>query len=116
MTEQEKVQQKRDAAQLASYKKKLRENNEVKRLQVEELELNLKFYEYKRKWLDIQDDILKLEKDEDAHIKKQQEEARKEREKLIKKMEEAKKGTVKEEPQAEKPEIVLPKQGKPREK
>lgn len=119
---EEKNQKIRDHKALQEYKKRLRENVEIKRLQVEELELNTRFYVAKEAWVDMQKRIPEIEEKEAKHIAEEEEKAKKEREKMIKAMEEKKKAAEKEakknekQEKQEKPEIVIAKQGKPREK
>jgi len=98
---------KEEAVRLSAYKKGLKENVELKRLQVEELELNIRYYDAKVKWRDMIPKVEELDAQEQAEAQK----AHKEREALIAtQREEAEKAA------AEKvPEIVIPKVGKPRE-
>ena len=98
---------KQEAQRLAAYKKNLREGNDLRKLQVEELELNIRYYDAKRKWLDLRDKVNELDAEEQAII---QEEQRRRKELIEKQKEEALKATEKE-----KPDIVIPKQGKARE-
>lgn len=107
----EKEMRKRAAMDLADYKKRLRENNELKRLQVEELELNISFYENKKKWMDLAPAMEELEAREKAIIAEERKKQQKMLEEQHKMAEEAKK----EEAKNNKPEIILPKTGKPRE-
>lgn len=102
-----KQYKKQEAVRLSAYKKGLRENVELKRLQVEELELNIRYYDAKVKWRGMIPKVEELEALEQAEAMK----VRKERDALIAaQREEAEKAA------AEKvPEIVIPKVGKPRE-
>lgn len=107
LTEQEivqlrKAQQKNAAMELANYKKRLRESVEISELQVKELRYKIEYYELKSKWLDLQPNIETLEQQEAKFIAEQQ-----------KKQEEAQNKSQQAE---KKPNIVLPKQGKPRSK
>jgi hypothetical protein len=99
---------KQQAVDRAAYKKQLREGNELKRLQVEELQFNNMYYEQKKLWLENQPKLEELEAQEQAIRQKE----RAEREKLIKEQQEAAEKSV---AAAEKPDIVIPKQGKSRE-
>ena len=103
-----KAFQKKRVADIAAYKKGLREGNDLKKLQVEELELNIRYYENKRKWLDLREKVNELDAEEKAII---QEEERRYKELIEKEKEEALKAAAAE----EKPEIVIPKQGVVRE-
>lgn len=98
---------KKEASDRAAYKKALREGNDLKKLQVEELELNNRFYHAKAEWMKNRPKLEELDAQEQAMI---QEEQRKRRELIEKQREEAEKSVV-----GEKPEIVIPKVGKPRE-
>ena len=76
------------------YKKRLTESVGIKKLQVEEIELNIAYFEAKKAWKELQPEIEKLEALEQAEIQKQQEEMK----------------------EAEKSKIQPVKQGKPRKK
>ena len=73
----ESLRRKQAAAQLADYKKRIREGNELKKLQVEELELNIRFYESKKQWMELAPKMEELEAREQAvhaeHRKKEKE-------------------------------------------
>ena len=99
-----KAFQKQQSVDRTAYKKALREGNDLKKLQVEELELNVRYYNSKREWLDLRDKVNALDAEERAIM---QEENRK-RAELIEKEEALK---VEE----EKPDIVIPEMGKARE-
>lgn len=101
-----KKYQKQQAVQLSGYKKQLRENNELKKLQVEEIELNIRYYEARKKWKGMYEEVQEFEAQEQAEYLK----AKKEQEELIKKQKED------AEKSAAKPDIVIPAQGKPRAK
>ena len=103
-----KAFQKKQVTELAAYKKGLREGNDLKKLQVEELELNIRYYDAKRKWLDLQPEVEKLDAEERTMI---EEEQRRRRELIEKQKEEALKAVA----EKEKPDIVIPKQGAARE-
>lgn len=62
----EKDFKKQQAVNLAEYKKRLREGNDLKKLQVEELEFNIRYYKAKREWFDLREDMEKLESEEQA--------------------------------------------------
>ena len=98
---------KQQATDRAAYKKNLREGNDMKKLQVEELELNIRYYTAKRQWLDLREKVDAMDAEEQAII---QEEQRRRRELIEKQKEEALEATAK------KPaEIIVPEQGKARE-
>ena len=99
----EREYKQRQQREFEEYKKNLKKGNELKKLQVEELELNIRYYDAKRKWLDLQPDVAKLDAEEQALIQKEQAAY----EKAMKLKETAAKG-------AEKPDIVIPEVGKPR--
>lgn len=101
----EKRMQREAASQLSAYKKRLKESVDLKQLQVEEIELNIRYYNAKKMWLDLQPEVEKLEAREKAEIAKTQaelEKQMKENEEKVKKSE-------------EKPTITIAKQGKARE-
>jgi len=101
----EKRMQKEASMQLSAYKKRLKESVELKQLQVEELELNIRYYNAKKMWLDLQPKVEELDARERAEIAKSEEEMRK----MLEKTEEkAKEGEGK-------PLITIAKQGKSRE-
>ena len=100
---------KQEATRLSSYKKNLVSGNALKRLQVEELELNVRYFNAKKLWMAAQPELQEIEAQEQAVI---QEEQRKRRELIEKEKEKAEKSVgVKEKT----PEIVIPKVGKSRE-
>ncbi len=99
---------KKQATDLALYKKNLREGNDLKKLQVEELELNVRYYEYKRKWLDLRPAVNALDAEERAIM---QEEERK-RTEFIKKQE----AETAKRMESERPEIKIPEADKVDEK
>jgi len=104
-----KRHQKAEAMRLADYKKGLQKNVELKRLQVEELELNIRMYNAKVKWRAMRSDVEELDAKEQAEY---QEEMKQRKALIDAQREEAEKAVA-----AEKvPEIVIPKVGKPREK
>ena len=102
--DQQKAAQKAFAKQQsvdqAAYKKRLREGNELKRLQVEELQLNNMYFEQKKLWTKIQPELQEMEAKEQAQIQKQHAD----REKLIKEQKEAALAKKKEDA-----DIVIPK-------
>jgi len=98
---------KQQSVDRAAYKKQLREGNELKKLQVEELQFNNMYYEQKRLWLENQPKLEEIEAKEQAIRQKEHAE----REKLIKAQKEEALKLAAEKP----PEIVIPKVGKPRE-
>ena len=101
-----KAMQKQQAAEFAAYKKNLRENVEVKELQVKELELSLRYLKARIDWLDAQPEIEKLEAREAQQ--KAQDQAKAEARKRAENHE----ATAQPEPN----KIVPVKLGKPREK
>ena len=104
----EQEHRKRQQAELSNYKKGLKAGNEMKTMQVEELELNIRYYNAKRKWLDLQPQMMELEAEEQAMILKEQKEQRD----LIEKQKKEALDKLK----VEKPDIVIPEQGKARDK
>ena len=99
LTEQEmiqlrKAQQKNAAMELANYKKRLRESVEISELQVQELKYKIEYYQLKEQWFDLQGDIVKLEEKEAKLIAEQQQ--------------------IQAAKSQNKPNIILPKQGKSR--
>ena len=117
--QQQKMLRKNQAMELAEYKKRLRENVELKRLQVDELQLNIDYYKVKMEWRKLQPGIEALEEMELA-------EAQEMRQKSIDQnammMEKAKEKSSNESPllkddksSTKTPkEIVIVEQGKPR--
>ena len=99
--------QKRQAMELAAYKKRLKESNELKSDQVKELELNIRYYEVKKQWMDLQPEVEALDAREQALIQK----AREEQKAAMEARAAAEKGEA-----TKKPEILIPEVGKPREK
>ena len=106
----EQGHRKRAQAELQLYKKRLKEGNEVKKMQVEELELNIRYYDAKRNWFDLQDKVEELEAEEQVLILKQQ----KKQHDLIEKQKKEALDKLEAKTKAEKPNIVIPTQGKTR--
>ena len=102
MAQQVKVQRKRAADELTDYKKRVRSSNELKELQVRELELNIAYYKNKKEWMDLAPAMEELEAEEQAI-----------RDKAQKEREEAMKALKKKDA---KPKIVSVGGGKPRSK
>jgi hypothetical protein len=102
---QAKIQHKQQEMMLANYKKRVREGNDLKKLQVTELELNIAYYHAKKEWLDLAPKMEELEAQEQAILKQQAEEEKKMREAI-----EA------QEKKESKPTIIKGVGGKPREK
>jgi len=98
---------KQEATRVAQYKKNLREGNDLKKLQVEELELNVRYFNAKKLWMAAQPELMEIEAQEQALVQKE----RADRQKLIKEQEEA----ALKKAADEKPDIVIPKVGKSRE-
>jgi hypothetical protein len=98
---------KQEATRIAAYKKNLREGNDLKKLQVEELELNVRYFNAKKLWMAAQPELEEMEAKEQAIMQKE----RADREKLIKEQQEKAEKKAAE----KKPEIVIPKVGKSRE-
>jgi hypothetical protein len=69
--------QKQASVDLAAYKKRLTESVHLKRLQVEELELNVRYFEVNKEWKGMQPEIEEFEATERAERQKQQEEYQK---------------------------------------
>ena len=111
LKKREKYMQRNAAVELASYRKRLKEGVELKRLQVEELELDIRYYDAKRKWLDLQPQVDELEAEEQA---KMQEARRKQDELIAKQREEAMKAMEEKEEKKKKVELTTVKHGKPR--
>jgi hypothetical protein len=100
LTEQEmiqlrKAQQKNAVMELANYKKRLKESVEISELQVQELKYKIEYYQLKEQWFNLQDDIRKLEEKEAKLIAEQQQQ-------------------IQAAKSQNKPNIILPKQGKSR--
>jgi hypothetical protein len=96
---------KRAIQELADYKKRLRESNELKELQVKEFELNIAYFKNKKEWMDLGPELEALEAREQAIIAEQ-------RKKKQMQLMEAEKNQ--REAKADTPKIILPKVGKPR--
>jgi hypothetical protein len=93
---------KQESTRIAAYKKQLREGNDLKKLQVEELELNNRYFHAKKEWMEVQPELQEIEAREQAILQKE----RSDREKLINEQrKEAEKKAAEK-----KPEIVIPKQ------
>lgn len=75
--EQVRRMRKEAAMELADYKKRLRESVELKRLQVEELELNIRFYQVSREHEKVEALIREEEARKKAEAQKVMEEAKK---------------------------------------
>ena len=103
----ENIMRKRAADELANYKKRIRSSNELKELQVHELELNIAYYKNKKEWMDLTPKMEELEVQEKAIQQKAMEDRKKEYEAQQKALEDEKN---------EKSKIVVPKVGKAREK
>ena len=57
---------KQEATRVAQYKKNLREGNDLKKLQVEELELNVRYFNAKKLWMAAQPELMEIEAQEQA--------------------------------------------------
>lgn len=110
MREQKRIQ-KQVAVELADYKKRLAASNEVKRLQVEELELANRYYHAKVEFRSLQPKMEELDAIEEAEAKEEKERQKKEYEAYFKKQNELEQAKKKEE---SKPDIIIPKIGKSR--
>jgi hypothetical protein len=97
---------KQESTRVAAYKKGLREGNDLKKLQVEELELNVRYFNAKKLWMAAQPELQEIEAQEQAIM---QEEKRRRAELIEKQREEAERAAVKPE------KLVIPKVGKVRE-
>jgi len=103
-------QRKQMETELADYKKRLMKGNELKRLQVEEVQLNIDYFKAKREYMELGPEIEKHEAKEAkilAEEQKKQDDAMKE---LKEKMEKQKK----EDEEKKAPLIIVPKTGTPR--
>ena len=96
--QQIKMIQKRQAMELAEYKRRLKDSVELKRLQVEEVELNLRYFEAKKAWKIANEEIMKLEAEEQAEEQRLEELRKKEMEEKL----------------PAKPKIIGVEKGKPR--
>lgn len=76
--QQARVMRKRAADELVDYKKRIRLSNELKKLQVEELQLNIAYYNNKKEWMDLSPAMEALEAKEKAIQEKAMEDRRKE--------------------------------------
>ena len=107
---EQQEQHKQMERELNDYKKRITKGNELKRLQVEEIQLNINYYKAKREYLDLAPDIEKLDAEEAELLAAEQEKQRVAMEEMKAKM-----AKQKEENEKEKaPEIIIPKVGKPR--
>ena len=107
---QERAMRKRAADELVDYKKRIRSSNEVKRLQVEELELNIAYYKNKKEWMDLAPAMEELEAKEKAI----QEEVQAQRRKEFEEQQKALKKTGDDKPDT--PKLISVGGGKPRDK
>jgi predicted RNase H-like nuclease (RuvC/YqgF family) len=114
----EKEFRKRQAMDLADYKKRLREGNDLKKLQVEELELNIRYYHAKREWFDLREKLEQLDNEEQEVLAQEAAKRKQEVENLRKEAAKKKKEVAKKipAPEQEKPKIIIPEQGQPRAK
>lgn len=81
MIKNQKIMQKQAATELADYKKRLRTSNEVKELQVAELELGIRYYKAKVEFRELRpkmEELDALEAAEAAELKKKRDEDYKE--------------------------------------
>lgn len=74
--EEVKRRAKQAAIELADYKRRLRESVELKRLQVEEIELNIRYHEAREQYKTIMDIVAK-EEEEEARLEAEQAEKNK---------------------------------------
>jgi len=95
-----KAMRKHQASQLADYKKRLREAVEMKKMQFEELDYNIKYYKAKLEYKELAPKIAELEALEQAEIAEMNERAKAE-------------ATTKEK-KSEAKTIILPTSGEPR--
>lgn len=65
--------QKHVAQELADYKRRLRESVEMKRLQVEELKLNLEYFHYRKELQSVEKEMSEMEAKEKAQLKAEEE-------------------------------------------
>jgi hypothetical protein len=82
-TEQVKRMRKEAAMELADYKRRLRESVELKKLQVEELELNIRYYHVSKEHEKIEALIQEEQAKKKAEAQKVMEEAKKQNESKI---------------------------------
>jgi hypothetical protein len=101
---QEKINRKQAADDLADYVKRLRKSNEMKTLQVEELNLGIEYYKAKMEFRKLKPKMDELDAIEEAEAKEQQKAQKEAYEAHLKEQEE------------NKPKIVIPKTGKARDK
>jgi len=80
--EEIKRMRKQAAVDLADYKRRLRDSVELKRLQVEELELNIRFYHVRQEYKKVEVLIHEEEAKEKAEMQKFKEEQEKKKAKL----------------------------------
>ena len=106
-------QRKQMETELANYKKRLTKGNELKRMQVEEIQLNIDYYKAKKEYIDLGPEIEKLEAKEKALIAEDQKKQEKAMKEMKEKMEKEQKEQEKEK---NKVDIIIPKVGKPRDK
>jgi len=98
-----KIRMKQASDELADYMKRIRKSNEMKRLQVEELELAVDYYNAKVAYNEVKPHIDELEALEQARAEEER-----------KKQKEAYEAMLKEKEKDKKPEIIVPKVGTPR--
>jgi len=104
MIRRQKQQEKDAAVQLTNYKKRLRESILLKREQVEEFELNIKYFKVQKEWIELQPEIQKYEAEQQAKEAKENE-LREQMQKSQEEQANSKDAT---------PKIVVAKTGKPR--
>ena len=106
---QQKIQQKQALAELADYKKRLRASNELKQMQTDELRLGVEYYKYKVEFRELKPKMDELDAIEEAEAAEEKARQKKEYDAYIEKQKEL------EKKKEEKPDIIVPKTGKPRE-
>jgi hypothetical protein len=107
------AQRKQMETELADYKKRLMKGNEMKRMQVEEIRLNIDYFKAKREYMELGPEIEKLEAKEQAQIAEDQAKHKKLMEEQEKKM---KKEKEKQEKEKKKSDIVIATVGVARDK
>ena len=106
-------QRKQMETELANYKKRLQKGNELKAMQLQEIQLNIDYYKAKKEYMDLGPEIEELEAKEKALIAEDQKRQKKAMEEMKEKMEKDQKEQEKEK---NKVDIIIPKVGKPRDK
>ena len=104
---QQQEQRKQMEREFADYKKRLTKGNELKRLQVDEIVLNIQYHKAKKEYMELAPEIEKLEAEEAKLLAKENEKREKAMKEMKEKMEKQKKKDEKEKA----PLIIVPKTG-----